>query len=361
MKIRVIEPARVVMDNPGNQHCYFGWPTAIRLKNGRIALAASGFRLSHICPFGKAVLSFSEDEGKTYTRPAAIIDTVLDDRDAGLCTFGESGLILTSFNNTCDFQRRMIKGHVDARSEAVQKYVAAYLDTVTEEQQEAVLGATYRISYDNGVTFGPLYVSPVTNPHGPIELNDGSILWVGSAFRRDNQDARDIHAYRVNMDGTMDKLGEIPPIVEEDAVRKVCEPYTIQLADGTLICHIRVEPTFTTFQSVSTDGGRSWSEPEKLLPDRGGAPMHLLQHSSGALIAAYSYREEPYGLRAMFSYDGGKTWDKDHIIYKNDASNDLGYPSMVELADGSLLTVFYARERVEEPSVIMQTVWTFER
>ena len=92
-----------------------------------------------------------------------------------------------------------------------------------------------------------------------------------------------------------------------------------------------------------------------------GAPPHLLQHSSGALIAAYSYREEPYGLRAMFSYDGGKTWDKDHIIYKNDASNDLGYPSMVELADGSLLTAFYARERVEEPSVIMQTVWAFEK
>ncbi len=348
------------MDNPGSLHCYFGWPTAIRLKNGRIAVGASGYRLSHICPFGKSVLAFSEDEGKTYTRPAAIIDTVLDDRDTGLCTFGKSGLILTSFNNTCDFQRQMIKGHVDARSEAVQRYVAAYLDTVTEEQQEAVLGATYKISYDNGITFGPLYVSPVTNPHGPIELQDGSILWVGSTFCRDNVDGYTIHACRVNRDGTMDKLGEIPPIMEEGNVRKACEPYTIQLKDGTLICHIRVEPTFTTFQTMSTDGGKTWTVPEKLLPDHGGAPVHLLQHSSGVLIAAYSYREVPYGLRVMFSYDGGKTWDKDHVIYTNDASADLGYPTMVELKDGSLLTVFYARERVEDPSVIMQTIWKIE-
>lgn len=62
----------------------------------------------------------------------------------------------------------------------------------------------------------------------------------------------------------------------------------------------------------------------------------------------------------MFSYDGGKTWDKDHVIYENAASADRGYPSMVELEDGSLLTAFYARDRVEDPSVIMQLVWVFE-
>jgi hypothetical protein len=40
----------------------------------------------------------------------------------------------------------------------------------------------------------------------------------------------------------------------------------------------------------------------------------------------------------------------------------LGYPSVVELEDGSLLTVFYARESADPwaPSVIMQTIWSFE-
>ena len=101
MKIIQIGDPKIVMDNPNSHHNYFGWPTVARLQNGKIAVAASGFRLRHVCPFGKAVMSVSEDEGAHYTAPAPIIDTVLDDRDTGLCPFGESGLVLTSFNNCC--------------------------------------------------------------------------------------------------------------------------------------------------------------------------------------------------------------------------------------------------------------------
>lgn len=361
MKVHVVEPARVIMSNPDSKHGYFGWPSAVRLKNGRIAVGASGYRLSHICPFGKAVLSFSENEGATYTRPAPIIDTVSDDRDCGLCTFGDSGLLLTSFNMNFDIQWRMLNGHMGKRTEETKRYIAAYMESITDEEVEASVGATYKISYDNGVTFGPMYKSPVTSPHGPIELQDGSILWVGSVFKADGYVDPRVQAWRVNMDGTMDKVGDIPDIIEGDEKRTPCEPYTIQLPNGTLVCHIRVEPTFTTFQSISTDGGKTWSVPEKLLPDRGGAPAHLLMHSSGVLISMYSYRTKPYGLRAMFSRDGGNTWEKDIVIYENEASEDLGYPCMVELEDGSLLTVFYARDNSGDPSVIMQTTWTFEK
>lgn len=91
MRIEKIEEARVILSNPGSRHCYFAWSTAERMKNGRLAVAASGFRLSHICPFGKAVMAISEDEGGHYSAPMSIIDTVLDDRDAGLCAFGKSG------------------------------------------------------------------------------------------------------------------------------------------------------------------------------------------------------------------------------------------------------------------------------
>ena len=62
-------------------------------------------RLEHVCPFGKAVISYSFDGGETYTLPAPVIDTTLDDRDAGICPFGESGVIFTSFNNSAEMQR----------------------------------------------------------------------------------------------------------------------------------------------------------------------------------------------------------------------------------------------------------------
>ena len=78
------------MSNPFSKHNYFGWPTAARLQNGTIAVVASGLRLRHICPFGKTVISYSNDEGQTYTLPAPVIDTVLDDRDGGIMPFGKS-------------------------------------------------------------------------------------------------------------------------------------------------------------------------------------------------------------------------------------------------------------------------------
>ena len=100
MKIKLLGQVRTVMSNPDSKHNYFGWPTAVRLQNGKIAVVASGFRLGHVCPFGKTVISYSEDEGETFTYPAPVIDTPLDDRDGGILAYGKSGVIVTSFNNT---------------------------------------------------------------------------------------------------------------------------------------------------------------------------------------------------------------------------------------------------------------------
>ena len=198
MKIKKIGDPSVIMSNPLSKHNYFAWPSAVRLQNGRIAVGASGYRLQHVCPFGKSVLSCSEDEGESYTLPAPVIDTVLDDRDVGLCPFGESGLIFTSFNNTTEFQRTYLERHPEEAA-----YRAAYLDSVTQEEQDAVLGNTFRVSHDCGVTFGPLYRSPVTSPHGPVELTDGTILWVGRG--RENGEDR-IEAYAI------DPENEIPRV-----------------------------------------------------------------------------------------------------------------------------------------------------
>jgi hypothetical protein len=62
----------------------------------------------------------------------------------------------------------------------------------------------------------------------------------------------------------------------------------------------------------------------------------------------------------MFSKDDGKTWDTCHEIWNKGVNSDLGYPASIELADGSLLTVFYAKETENGPAVIMQQRWRFE-
>lgn len=363
MKIIPIGEPKIIMSNPFSRHNYFGWPTVARLQNGRLAVVASGFRLEHVCPFGKTVISFSEDEGEHYTAPAPVIDTVLDDRDGGILAFGKSGVMVTSFNNTTKFQRQYAQG------KETEDYRLSYIDLIDEKEEARDIGATFRISFDCGVTFGKAYKSPITSPHGPTELRDGRILWVGRTFsQNDSAMPNDcVCAYHVLPEsGKMEYLGRIDDVVIDGKKMLSCEPYAIELEDGSILCHIRVQSTvssklhFTTYQSVSRDGGRSWSKPQPLLPKLGGAPAHIIRHSSGVLISVYGYREFPYGVKAMFSHDDGKTWDADHDLYVNGISSDLGYPSTVELSDGSLLTVFYARTKERGPAVIMQQRWRFD-
>lgn len=359
MKIHTIGEPVTILSNPLSKHNYFGWPSVAKLRNGRIAVAASGYRLGHVCPFGKAVMALSDDNGCLYTPAFPVIDTVLDDRDAGLCPFGENGLLLTSFNNTRFFQRNCAQ---DEPAD-IKNYILSYLDSVTDGQEEAVLGSTFRISTDNGLTFGPLFRCPVTSPHGPVALQDGSLLWVGAMFRKNNEFTGEneyLAAYSIDTDGKTQFIGRVDDVFENGKKLHSCEPHAIQLPDGRIICHFRTEPTFTTWQTVSDDNGKTWSQPEKILPDKGGAPAHLLLHSSGVLLSCYGYRHRPYGVKVMFSTDGGKTWDTEHWIYKNDFSGDLGYPATIELADKSLLTVFYAKEKENGPCVIMQQRWKFE-
>ncbi len=349
MNIELIGKPEAIISNPYSRHGYFAWPTVSLLQDGKIAVGASGFRLEHICPFGKAVISYSFDEGKTYTLPAPVIDTPLDDRDAGICTFGDKGVVFTSFNNSADMQRQHNQGN---------EYVQSYINTITKEDEEKYLGSTFRISHDCGITFGKIFSSPVTSPHGPTELKDGTVLWAGNNLR--DYDGG-IEVVKLNTEnGETEFIGKITTDNDEIIL---CEPHLIELPDGKLLCHIRGEGEnetdyiFTVFQSISEDKGKTWSEPEMILDKTGGAPPHLIQLRSGILISTYGRRKTPYGIMAMISRDGGKSWKKDIRIYENLASGDIGYPSTAELDDGTLITVFYATDSEDMPCKIMQQKW----
>lgn len=345
MKIELIGKAKTIMSNPDSKHGYFAWPTVALLQDGKIMVGASGFRIEHVCPFGKAVISYSTDGGETYTFPAPVIDTPLDDRDTGICPFGKTSVIVTSFNNTADFQRQ---------NNTDNEYAQRYIDTITAEDEEKHLGPTFRISHDCGITFGKILRSPVTSPHGPTELRDGTVLWAGNRF--DNVEGG-IEIVKLNTEnGETESVGKIT--IDDDKIF-LNEPHLIEMPDGKLICHIRAEndTVFTTYQSVSFDKGRTWSVPEMLLEVDGGAPPHLILLSSGILLCTYGRRKQPYGIMAMVSRDDGQSWEKDIRLFENTASDDIGYPSTIELGDGTLLTVFYSRESEEQPCNILQQKW----
>ena len=361
--MKIIEK-KIICSNPDSLFGYFGWPTVAHLADGTLAMAASGFRMRHVCPFGKGILCYSFDEGKSWTPPAVVMDTPLDDRDSGIVCFGENRAIFTSFNNSVKAQTNWMGKLPEDTPEgrASKAFTKAYLDLVSSTPgSEKLLGSTYKLSEDGGYTFGKTLLSPVTAPHGPMPTNDGGLLYIGRRFTANDSPDQGEEPYlecrRLNDRDEFEFVSSIENIPNgEGGFYLSCEPHAIQLPGGKIIVHIRVQGgCFTTYQSVSQDGGRSFSKPVRLLGLRGGAPAHLLRLSDGTVLSVYGYREAPYGIRYMLSHDEGESWQTDLILDDSADSADLGYPASVQLSDGRILTVYY--QRMGGASNIVQIIW----
>ena len=272
-----------------------------------------------------------------------VFDTPLDDRDGGLCPFGESGLLVTSFNNGFA-SLQDCADRFDCRP-PLAEYVRAYLKVLASRpDRDRFAGSLCRVSFDNGRTFGPIRVAPVTSPHGPVAPPDGGFLYVGNrhvfADGVVRNDPTRLQCWRLDTDGTQRLLGMVPPAPDGHTCE---EPHAVLLPDGKLVVHARIEGgAFTVYQSESMDGGRTFTALHPIGVElQGGSPPHLLYHE-GMLISVYARRAEPHQLRAAFSRDGGETWDCDNVIAAlPDPHADLGYPTSVVLRDGRILTVFY--------------------
>jgi hypothetical protein len=72
----------------------------------------------------------------------------------------------------------------------------------------------------------------------------------------------------------------------------------------------------------------------------------------------YGYRRAPFGNQARLSADHGKTWSEPMTISADGMGGDLGYPSTVELADGTFLSVWYERMKESDKAVLRQARWS---
>ena len=74
------------------------------------------------------------------------------------------------------------------------------------------------------------------------------------------------------------------------------------------------------------------------------------------MVLSYGRREEPYGIRAVISRDGFKTFG-DEIVIDTACNSDLGYPATAEMKDGKLITVYYKRYENDRRTSIFSTLW----
>jgi hypothetical protein len=96
----------------------------------------------------------------------------------------------------------------------------------------------------------------------------------------------------------------------------------------------------------SDDDGKSWQKPTRVT-GRSEINGHLARLKDGRLLLSYGVRVAGrQGVCAKLSSDEGKTWGEP-LRLAHSFTNDCGYPSSVQLADGSIVTAYYSRDAPE--------------
>ncbi len=345
----------IVCRIPDTKFGYFGWPTVARMDDGTLVTVSSGMRVGHVDPWGRTTIQFSYDDGKTWSEVRIINDSPIDDRDGGVTSLGGKRLLVSWFTS-----------NTKALEPDPPLDMKQTIDTWTDDMLDKFLGAYVMLSEDSGWSWGLPIRVPISTPHGPILLKNGNLLYFGKemygAFCQ--YDIGEVSAYQSSDGGhTWVKLGDVPALPGVPT-KYFCEPHAVELPSGKLIGAIRLEMpedigevrNFTIMMTESEDGGVTWA-PGKPLGFH-GSPPHLLRHSSGKLVMSYGYRQEPFGERVAISCDDGATWEHDWILRDDGPEGDLGYPSTVELSDGSLYSVYYQKVAAGEQCSLLYSHWT---
>jgi sialidase-1 len=353
----IVDELRVISWKPP---LYHGWPTLAKRMNGELLLVFSGGRESHVCPFGRVELMRSQDEGLTWRWPQVLLDSPIDDRDAGVLETARGSILVTSFTSLAYAQllakaEKILAGSPDAWSAVKFAEWRAVHNRISDAQRHNEVGNWMIRSTDGGVTWSARYPVPVNSPHGPIQLTDGRVLYAGKELW--TKESR-IGVCESQDDGqTWTWLATIPTRPGDDP-REYHELHAVECADGSLIAHIRnANPanSHETLQSESSDGGKSWTVPHAI--GVWGLPSHLLRLKDGRLLMSYGHRRPPFGNQTRISRDNGKSWSEPLTISADAHSGDMGYPSTVECRDGSLVTVWYELLKDSPNAQLRQAKW----
>ncbi len=167
---------------------YHGWPTLARRSNGELLLAFSGGREAHVCPFGRLEWMRSKDGGETWGWPQVLLDSPIDDRDAGVLETPSGSILVTHFTSLAyepilERAERTAIGAPGGFTEAklLDEWRAAR-DRLTAQERLQELGCYMIRSTDGGVSWSARYRVPVNSPHGPIATKDGRLIYAGKGL-----------------------------------------------------------------------------------------------------------------------------------------------------------------------------------
>jgi hypothetical protein len=310
---------------------YAAFPHALRLQGGDV-LVSWREGTSHMSGPSRIMLARYRLEGDSLRQVDAgvLLDTPEDEREAGLVQLSDGTVLANAFTGT--FTSYALAG---------------------ENWHLVVLR-----SGDGGVTWGDtvhVYPAMVRTAQGRafrwlatrgavVERTGGELLM--PVYGMVHGDRRHTSHVLRSTDGG--RSWRYLAQIARDRDQSWHYNETSLLASGQrLVAVFRSEDGYLR-ESTSSDGGRTWSSPRK--SGVWGVPPHLLRLDDGRVLLTRGYRRDRMGVRYALSTDDGHSWNPEveGVLADDSVTEDCGYPSTVQLEDGSLLTVYYATRQTEQ-------------
>jgi uncharacterized lipoprotein YddW (UPF0748 family) len=301
------------------------FPVMIKLKDGSLGAVIRG-GAPHIGIAGRLDFIRSTDGGRTWSKPVVAVDSPWDDRNPALGQMPDGTLVLA--------------------------YAEAH--SYTPEGKFSIAAGPYLpflvTSNDGGQSWSakrPFYAPwPNPSPYGKI------------AICRDGTALMNIYQMPTGITGILRSKDNGKTWGDYSLIRKGAgadETQVIELPDGRLLAFIRMDNADGVHGlrlAESDDHGYTWPRVRELMP-LSLHPYDVTLLHSGDLLMCFGNRRMPgqFGVSAVLSKDQGRTWNESHrvAIGWDSLNNDTGYPSTVQLDDGTIVTMYYAVGTASSP------------
>lgn len=180
----------------------------------------------------------------------------------------------------------------------------------------------------------------------PISNNELGVCLYGWS----SPDERNAYFYTSSDNG---RNWEMRGIIREG---DITETTPVALPDGRILVAARTVDDQHLDILESEDNGSTWNFCGQVTLGF-QHPGHLLLLSDGRLLLSYGLRNKGlYGVGVRLSSDAGKTWEPPRVLVNFQTTTDGGYPSNVQVEDGTIVTAYYCKGIAEHQRYHMGVV-----